>query len=113
MLNLFQDMGEARDSLQKKEAEKDAIRRRQEKIDEAKAKAAVKAQIEADKRERAERTRREKEARSGGINVDNDTSVPSGAKSVAAAATSGGAGKDYENTRLQVGSLSEEYLLWF
>jgi UBX domain-containing protein 1/4 len=102
--NTIKDVSEAREELKKKEAEKDAIRRRQEKINDAKAKAAVKAQIEADKRERAERARREKEARTGGINIEGDTSVASGAKSVAAAAAlgSGATGKSHENTRLQV-----------
>jgi UBX domain-containing protein 1/4 len=94
-------MSDARDALKKKEAEKDAIRRRQEKINDAKAKAAVKAQIEADKHERAERARREREARTGGVNIEGDTTVASGANSVAAAAASG-SGKDHGNTRLQV-----------
>ncbi|CAE7205089.1 unnamed protein product [Rhizoctonia solani] len=47
-----QDIGSIKEELQLKEAEKEARQRKQDKLDDAKAKAAVRAQIEADKKGR-------------------------------------------------------------
>ena len=68
-----------------------------DKIEDAKAKAAIKAQIEADKRERAEKAAREKALRQG-------TQLPASQPplALAASASSSTAGKDYKETRLQV-----------
>jgi hypothetical protein len=60
-----QDMGAAREELKRKEIAKEAELKRQEKQADIDAKKRVKEQIEADKRERAERTAREKALRDG------------------------------------------------
>jgi UBX domain-containing protein 1/4 len=66
-----------------------------DKIEDAKAKAAIKAQIEADKRERAEKAAREKALRQGAQSLP---SQPSSAPPVSSSTS----GKDYKETRLQV-----------
>lgn len=76
-----QDIGQIKEDLQLKEAEKEARQRKQgvllpiaiktmiilnlqtDKIDDAKAKAAIRAQIEADKKARAEKAAKEKALR--------------------------------------------------
>jgi hypothetical protein len=74
-----QDMDDIKEQLRLKEADKEARQRKQgilflsaniailtsciDKIDEAKAKAAIRAQIEADKKARAERSAKEKALR--------------------------------------------------
>jgi hypothetical protein len=75
-----------------------------DKIEDAKARAAVKAQIEADKKARAEKAAREKALREGRPITDNMASEPASAQqpAAAAAAPSGVAGKDYKETRLQI-----------
>lgn len=76
-----------------------------EKIEDAKARAAIKAQIEADKRERAEKAAREKALREGKSLPESSASSSS---TPAAAARPGGgaaattAGKDFKETRLQI-----------
>lgn len=78
-----------------------------EKEDDARARAAIKAQIELDKKARAERTAREKAIRDGGV-VDVGTGASASVAKPAGAI--GGAGKDYPETRLQVRlSLSSSY----
>lgn len=74
-----------------------------EKEDDAKARAAIKLQIEADKKARAERTALEKSIRDGGV-IDVSTGRAANVAKPAAAAAAGaaGAGKDYPETRLQV-----------
>lgn len=76
-----------------------------EKIEEAKAKAAIKAQIEADKKARAERTAKEKALREGKEWTDAGAVDKPGASAAggAGAASSGVKGADYKETRLQVG----------
>jgi len=70
-----------------------------DKIEEAKAKAAIRAQIEADKRERAAKAAREKALREGLAEPTSASPVsPSGPSSV----VSGVAGKDFRETRLQI-----------
>jgi UBX domain-containing protein 1/4 len=78
-----------------------------EKLEDAKARAAIKAQIEADKRERAERTAREKALREGRPITDNMAGQPSApAVSAPSAGAAGGstgvAGRDFKETRLQI-----------
>ncbi|WFD29796.1 hypothetical protein MSPP1_000809 [Malassezia sp. CBS 17886] len=60
-----QDASEVQAELEKKERAKDAERKRREKRDEAEAKARVRAQIEEDKRARADKAAREKALREG------------------------------------------------
>ncbi|KAK1923979.1 DNA-binding protein [Papiliotrema laurentii] len=60
-----QDAGKAKEELQAKEVLRDLERKKKEKLEDQRAKAAIKAQIEADKRERAEKAAREKALREG------------------------------------------------
>jgi len=79
-----------------------------DKIEDAKARSAIRAQVEADKRARAERAAREKALREGTL----DLAVPaesSSADSTAAvsssavgSSSSGVAGRDFKDTRLQI-----------
>lgn len=72
-----------------------------EKIEDARAKAAIKAQIEADKKARAEKFAREKAIRDGQP-IPGESSAPTPAQSKPAASSTGVAGKDYQETRLQI-----------
>ncbi|EKM50568.1 uncharacterized protein PHACADRAFT_263919 [Phanerochaete carnosa HHB-10118-sp] len=94
------DVNELREELKQKEILKEAEAKRREKVEDAKARAAIKAQIEADKRERAEKAAREKALREG-------TALPEAAPTqsplaAARAAPTGTAGRDYPTTRLQI-----------
>ncbi|BEJ12024.1 hypothetical protein CspHIS471_0204840 [Cutaneotrichosporon sp. HIS471] len=60
-----QDQGRVKEEMEAKELERDAARKRADKIADQKARAAVKAQIESDKRERAAKAAAEKAAREG------------------------------------------------
>jgi len=75
-----------------------------DKIEDAKAKAAIKAQIEADKKARAEKFAREKAIRDGQPIPDgsSNTAAPTSTASSSIAAGSGVAGKDFKETRLQI-----------
>jgi len=73
-----------------------------EKIEDAKAKAAIKAQIEADKKARAEKAAREKALRDGQIPQDTATSAGPSRTPAALAAATTTAGKDFKETRLQI-----------
>ncbi|KAG9027639.1 hypothetical protein FS837_004197, partial [Tulasnella sp. UAMH 9824] len=97
-----QDRSEAVEKMKVKELEKEAARKKQEKIDDAKAKAAIKAQIEADKRERAEKAAREKALREGREYVPGQSSTATPASS-SQPSTSAPAikGSEYKDTRLQ------------
>lgn len=79
---------------------------RAEKLEDARAKAAIKAQIEADKKARAEKAARDKAIRDGQPVPDTLHASPApqvGTNAVkAAAATAGMKGKDFPETRLQV-----------
>ena len=68
-----------------------------EKLDDAKARARIKAQIEADKRERAEKAAREKALREGAPLPEEPATT-----SVAAPPKPAVAGKDFPETRLQI-----------
>ncbi|WVQ79657.1 hypothetical protein IAT38_001757 [Cryptococcus sp. DSM 104549] len=91
-----QDQGQIREDMKAKEMQKDIERKKREKIEDQRARAAIKAQIEADKRERAEKAAREKALRDG-------TAQPQAAAAPAPRAAAP-AGKSSENpeTRLQV-----------
>ncbi|KAJ3717744.1 ubiquitin-related domain-containing protein [Lentinula raphanica] len=95
------DMHKVREELQAKEAIKEAQQKKRG-IEEAKARAAVKAQIEADKKARAEKAAREKALREGRPieDVGSSTSTPPPVQSSSSA--SGVAGKDFKETRLQI-----------
>ncbi|KIO29950.1 hypothetical protein M407DRAFT_242454 [Tulasnella calospora MUT 4182] len=98
-----QDRLEAVEQMKVKELEREAAKKRQEKIDDAKAKAAIKAQIEADKRERAEKAAREKALREGRDYVPGQSSTPTpAATSQPAASASTVKGSEYKDTRLQI-----------
>ncbi|ODN72711.1 hypothetical protein L202_08149 [Cryptococcus amylolentus CBS 6039] len=92
-----QDTGKIREEMKIKEMQKDVERKKREKLEDAKARAAIKAQIEADKKERAEKSAREKALRDG-------TSAPAPAPAAAAPARPASNVKSSENpeTRLQV-----------
>ncbi|OAX35414.1 DNA-binding protein [Rhizopogon vinicolor AM-OR11-026] len=92
------DVGKLKEEMQAKELVKQAEQKRREKLEDAKAKAAVKAQIEADKKSRAEKAAKEKALREGQPIVDTATS---------ASTTSGGtapssSGSVAKETRLQI-----------
>lgn len=78
-----------------------------EKIEEARAKAAIKAQIEADKKARAERTAKEKALREGKEWTDAGAVDKPGSSAPVAtsSAATGVKGSEYKETRLQVGQL--------
>lgn len=71
-----------------------------EKAEEARAKAAVKAQIEADKKARAEKAAMEKALREG--RAPPGASAPVNVPKPAAAASASTAGRDFKDTRLQI-----------
>ncbi|KAF5351326.1 hypothetical protein D9758_007974 [Tetrapyrgos nigripes] len=98
------DVHKIREELQAKEAIKEAEQKRRDKLEDAKARAAIKAQIEADKKARADKAAREKALREGRPITDAPgTSDPANpGPAAAASASSGVAGKDYAETRLQI-----------
>jgi len=73
-----------------------------EKIEDARARAAVKAQIEADKKARAEKTAFEKAFREGRADPGATTPVNVPKPAMAAAATLSTVGRDFKDTRLQI-----------
>ena len=73
-----------------------------EKIEDQKARAAVKAQIEADKKARAEKAAREKALREGKPLPGAEQAGPSPPAAGAASAAPKVAGRDYPETRLQI-----------
>ncbi len=72
-----------------------------EKLEDQKAREAVKAQIEADKKARAEKAAREKALREGKPFPDASAQASTSAPAAAPAAPKG-PGKDYPETRLQI-----------
>lgn len=98
------DLNKIKEELKAKEMIKEAEQKRKEKAEDAKARAAIKAQIEADKKARAEKAAREKALREGKPIVDSQSETNSGTPSSAAVASSssGVAGKDFKDTRLQI-----------
>lgn len=73
-----------------------------DKIEDARAKAAIKAQIEADKKARAEKFAREKALRDGQPVPDTSSSAGTSSAPASAASVGGVAGKDFKETRLQI-----------
>ncbi len=69
-----------------------------DKVEDAKARAAVKAQIDADKKARAEKAAREKAMREGRAEAEQ----PASASSAPAQPKPTTASKDYKETRLQI-----------
>ncbi|KAK0466778.1 uncharacterized protein EV420DRAFT_647981 [Desarmillaria tabescens] len=97
------DMNKIKEDLKAKEAIKEAEQRKRDKIEEAKAKAAVKAQIEADKKARAEKAAREKALREGKPITDNLTTAPVASTAPAVTSSSSGVkGREFKETRLQI-----------
>lgn len=94
------DMNKIREELKVKEHMKDMEAKRREKAEDAKARAAIKAQIEADKKARAEKAAKEKALREGKPIVDAPAASTSAATPAAPAPTV--AGKDFKETRLQI-----------
>ncbi|TFK71670.1 hypothetical protein BDN72DRAFT_837390 [Pluteus cervinus] len=93
------DMNKIKEELKEKEAIKEAEQKRRDKIEDAKARAAVKAQIEADKKTRADKLAREKAIREGREVID----PPAASTSAAPAAPAKPAvSKDFKETRLQI-----------
>lgn len=128
ILNYDKDMGAIREEMKTKEAIKEAEQKKkgmkralgntgptsgtssrhlkfffnhfsQDKIADAKAKAAVKAQIEADKRARAEKAAREKALRQ---NPQQEALVTSQEPAKPVTSSAGVSSKEYKETRLQV-----------
>ncbi|WVQ67314.1 uncharacterized protein L199_005510 [Kwoniella botswanensis] len=93
-----QDSGRIKEEMQAKELQKQAEQKRREKLEDQRAKAAIKAQIEADKRERAEKAAREKALRAG---TGTGTQTPPAPVAVAKP-TAGVSSSDNPQTRLQV-----------
>ncbi|KAI0641992.1 ubiquitin-related domain-containing protein [Trametes meyenii] len=93
------DMNAIREEMKQKELIKEAEKKRKEKLEDAKARAAVKAQIEADKKARAEKAAREKALREG--KTLPEQSAPAAGPSATSSAPKV-AGRDYPETRLQI-----------
>lgn len=89
------DMGKLKQEAEARDMIKEAEKKRREKVEEKKAREAIKAQIEADKRARAEKTAREKALREGRALQEN---APSTQIARAAPVVT----KDYKETRLQI-----------
>ena len=115
-LNSGQDINKLRDEIKEKEILKEVEAKKRgmvlaltasrpwtdpliEKIEEAKARAAVKAQIEADKKARAEKAAREKALREGKAFPD---AGPSASAPAATKPAQSGPSKDYKETRIQI-----------
>ncbi|GHJ89599.1 hypothetical protein NliqN6_6001 [Naganishia liquefaciens] len=96
-----QDSGEMRQALAIKEMEKEAAAKKREKLEDARAKAAIRAQIEADKRARAEKAARDKAIREGQPVPSMSSPNPAPATR-APTTTQGTKGAEYKETRLQV-----------
>ncbi|KAJ9097490.1 hypothetical protein QFC19_006762 [Naganishia cerealis] len=107
-----QDSAAIKQQLAMKEMEKEAAAKRKEKLEDARAKAAIRAQIEADKKTRAEKAARDKAIREGrdvpmtpadgGVPVAGTGAAKAVAAAAAASGSSGVKGAEYKETRLQV-----------
>lgn len=92
------EIGKVKEDMKLKEAMKEADAKKREKIEDARARAAVKAQIEADKKARAEKAAREKALRDGQPLPVTSSAVPA----TPAVASTSVARKDFKETRLQI-----------
>ncbi|KAK0549314.1 hypothetical protein OC846_004140 [Tilletia horrida] len=95
------DIEQAREDMKKKEAIKEAEAKKREKLEEAQARARIKAQIEADKRERAAKAAREKELRESGGSIQATAAASTTASPLAALRAGAGASGSNES-RLRV-----------
>lgn len=95
------EINQIKEDMKLKEAQKEAEARKREKMEDIKARQRIKAQIEADKRERAEKTAREKAIRDGTPLPTNGEDMKSGPRPPASNAPIAGASKKAE-TRLQI-----------
>ncbi|KAG5643355.1 hypothetical protein DXG03_001037 [Asterophora parasitica] len=96
------DARQIQEDLKAKQIVKEAEQKKRDKIEDARAKAAIKAQIEADKKARNEKFAREKAIRDG-LPLPGQSAAPAPAAAGATATPSSGvAGKDYQETRLQI-----------
>ncbi|ADV23763.1 DNA-binding protein [Cryptococcus gattii E566] len=93
-----QDTTKIREDLKLKGALQDAEQKKREKLEDRKARAAIKAQIEADKRERAEKAAREKALREGKAIPTSSSPVPT----IVPKADTGTKSSDNPETRLQI-----------
>ncbi|KAF8347936.1 ubiquitin-related domain-containing protein [Amanita rubescens] len=94
------DMNKIKEELKVKQAMQEAEAKKREKIEDARARAAVKAQIEADKKARAEKAAREKALREGqSIPMSG---APQTTPAAAAVAVQSGSSKEFKETRLQI-----------
>nr|KIR88093.1 hypothetical protein I308_01145 [Cryptococcus tetragattii IND107] len=93
-----QDTTKIREDLKLKEALQDAEQKKREKLEDRKARAAIKAQIEADKRERAEKAAREKALREGKAIPTSSSPVPT----IVPKADTGMKSSENPETRLQI-----------
>lgn len=96
------EASQIKEDLKNKQMLKDIEAKRREKENDKKALAAIKAQIEADKRERAQKAAQEKALREGGTTAAATTSAPAPAVAAAAPATSSTPGREFKETRLQI-----------
>ncbi|KAF8720831.1 hypothetical protein AX14_010685 [Amanita brunnescens Koide BX004] len=94
------DMNKIKEELKVKQAMQEAEAKKREKAEDARARAAIKAQIEADKQARAEKAAREKALREG--QAEPMTSAVQSTPAAAARATQGGSTKEFKETRLQI-----------
>jgi len=98
-------MNKVREQLKEKQIMQEMEQKKKDKLDDQKARAAIKAQIEADKKARAERTAREKALREGRPITDNmaeNAPGPSAAPAPATSTASSVPGKEFKETRLQI-----------
>lgn len=97
------DLAAIKEEMKLKEAQKLAEAKRREKIEDAKAKAKIKAQIEEDKKARAEKFAKEKALRDGtALPGESSATAPSGPKPPAANAVSAASTANKKETRLQI-----------
>lgn len=97
------DLAAIKEEMKLKEAQKLAEQKRKEKLEDAKAKARIKAQIEEDKKARAEKFAKEKALRDGtALPGESSATAPSGPKPPAANTPSASASANKKETRLQI-----------
>ncbi|KAN0109628.1 Ubiquitin-related domain containing protein [Russula decolorans] len=96
------ETAQMKEDMKNKQLLKDLEAKRREKENDKKALAAIKAQIEADKRDRAQKAAQEKAIREGGTTAAATTSAPAPAVAAAAPATSSIPGREFKETRLQI-----------
>lgn len=98
-----QDAGQIKEDMQAKEIQRDLERKKREKLEDARAKAAIKAQIEADKKERAAKAAAEKAARAGaGASASGSGTATPPVPAQIAKPSAAVSSSDNPQTRLQV-----------